>query len=83
MTQKATRKRKIFILYFSPYSPNLNPTERLWKVINEEVRNSRFFESVKEFRREIIDFFNATWPIIAMSMTDRINDNFQRLNSTV
>ncbi|WP_445081516.1 IS630 family transposase, partial [Martelella alba] len=28
--------------YLSPYSPNLNPIERLWKVMNEQVRNNRY-----------------------------------------
>ena len=28
-----------------PYSPNLNPIERLWKVMNEHVRNNKFFHS--------------------------------------
>lgn len=26
--------------YLRSYSPNVNPTERLWKVVNEEVRNN-------------------------------------------
>lgn len=51
--------------------------------MNEKVRNGRFFESAKEFRQAILGFFDVIWPKIAMSMTDRINDNFQRLNSTV
>lgn len=37
---------------------NLNPIERLWKVMNEEVRNSRYFASTKLLRREIHYFFN-------------------------
>lgn len=82
-TKEAAKKHGIVLHYLPPYSPNLNPIERLWKVMNEEVRNSRFFESAKEFRRAIMDFFDVTWPKIAMSMTGRINDNFQRLNSTV
>ena len=30
----------IRLLPLPPYSPNLNPIERLWKVMNEEVRNN-------------------------------------------
>jgi len=30
--------------FLPPYSPNLNPIERLWKVMNEKVRNNRFFK---------------------------------------
>ena len=78
-TKEAAKVYGIVLHYLPPYSPNLNPIERLWKVMNENVRNSRFFESAKEFRQAIMDFFDVTWPRIAMSMTDRINDNFQRL----
>ena len=69
--------------YLPPYSPNLNAIERLWKVMNERVRNNRFFKDAKEFRKAIMDFFAKTWPQIAWSMVDRINDNFQRLKSVV
>jgi transposase len=78
VTREAAKKRGIHLHYLPPYSPNLNPIERLWKVMNEHVRNNRVFESAKEFRREITNFFKVTWPQIAMSSIDRINDNFQR-----
>ena len=57
-------------------SPNLNPIERLWKVMNENVRNNQFFESAKVFIKSILNFFEITWPKIASSMTSCINDNF-------
>lgn len=79
-TREAAEKRGIVLHYLPPYSPNLNPIERLWKVMNEQVRNNRVFTSAKDFRRDIMDFFEITWPRIAMPMTDRINDNFQRLS---
>ena len=80
-TKEAALKRSIILHHLPPYSPNLNPIERLWKVMNESVRNNRFFESAKEFRSQIMDFFEITWPKIAHSMVDRINDNFQILKS--
>lgn len=83
LTREAAKKRGIELHHLPPYSPNLNPIERLWKVMNEHVRNNRFFESAKEFRREIMGFFEVTWPQIASSLTDRINDNFQRFNPTL
>ncbi len=83
VTRDAAKKRGIELHYLPSYSPNLNPIERLWKIMNEHVRNNRFFESAKEFRREIMEFFEITWPQIAMGSTDRINDNFQRLSPTL
>lgn len=83
VTRDAAKKRGIHLHYLPPYSPNLNPIERLWKVMNERVRNNRVFESAKEFRREIMNFFEITWPQIARASTDRINDSFQRFNPTL
>jgi transposase len=37
----------ITLHYLPPYSPNLNPIERLWKVMNEYARNNRYFSSAK------------------------------------
>ncbi len=71
-------KRLGINLYYLPtYSPNLNPIERLWKVVNEKVRNNQYFEKPKEFREKIMNFFITTWPSISDEMRSRINDNFQ------
>jgi transposase len=67
----------IELKYLPPYSPNLNPIERLWKVTNEYARNNRFFASAKESRNAIAEFFDTTWPRIKKSMIDRINDSFR------
>lgn len=67
--------------YLPPYSPNLNPIERLWKVMNEEVRNNRYFASSKDFREEIHRFFSERLPALAGALSRRINDNFQTLEN--
>ena len=81
-TQEAAEKLGITLHHLPPYSPNLNPIERLWKVMNEHVRNNRFFHSASEFRDSILHFFHVTWSEIAHTMVDRINDNFQTLKQT-
>ena len=68
----------ITLHYLSPYSPNLNPIERLWKVMNKHARNSQYFATTKEFRERIIQFFTTTLPEIADSLGSTINDNFQQ-----
>lgn len=65
--------------YLPPYSPNLNPIERLWKVMNEHSRNNVYFKDKREFREAIENFCTVTLPEIAGSLTSRINDNFQVL----
>ena len=70
---------KIRLHYLPPYSPNLNPIERLWKVMNEYARNNRFFKSSKDFKQAIYDFFKITVPKIKDVLVNRITDNFQIL----
>ena len=47
--------------YLPPYSPNLNPIERLWKVMNEHARNNKYFESAKAFRSAIDNFLQTRY----------------------
>jgi transposase len=69
-------KQHNIVLHFLPaYSPNLNPIERLWKVMNEQVRNNYFFKTAKEFRERLRGFF-STLPDMKQLLYSRINDNF-------
>lgn len=72
-------EKGIELHYLPPYSPNLNPIERLWKVMNEEVRNNKFFTSAREFRDSIEAFFEKKLSKIANSLRGRINDDFQTI----
>ena len=63
--------------YLPAYSPNLNPIERLWKVMKEEARNNIVFSSAKEFREAIVEFFEIKLPKMLPSLRQRINDNFE------
>jgi transposase len=60
-----------------PYSPNLNPIERLWKVMNEHTRNNVFFQSARHFKDAIARFFQHTVHTMKPLLRQRINDNFQ------
>jgi transposase len=79
--QEEALKRNIVLHYLPPYSPNLNPIERLWKVMNEKVRNNVFFTSAKHFREAISEFFETTISKIAQSLRHRINDDFQAIKT--
>jgi hypothetical protein len=77
---KKERKRlNIDPIYLPLYSPNLNPIERLWKVMNEKARNGKCFATTKEFRRRISKFLTITLPEIYDSLDSWINDNFHVL----
>lgn len=68
----------ITLHYLPAYSPNLNPIERLWKVMNEHARNNKYFATAKDFRLSLNHFFDATLPTIGATLSGRINDNFQK-----
>eukprot|EP01099_Mayorella_cantabrigiensis_P001931 TRINITY_DN1834_c0_g2_i10.p1 TRINITY_DN1834_c0_g2~~TRINITY_DN1834_c0_g2_i10.p1 ORF type:complete len:359 (+),score=20.60 TRINITY_DN1834_c0_g2_i10:725-1801(+) len=68
-------------LHFLPtYSPNLNPIERVWKIMNEKVRNNVFFKRSKDFFDAIHRFFEITWPRHCHEFIDRVNDNFETIS---
>jgi len=79
LVQDAALERNIELHYLPPYSPNLNPIERLWKIMNEYVRDNVFFESAKHFRETIANFFDKTVLEIKDVLRCRITDNFQVL----
>lgn len=78
-TAQFAKKYRIRLHFLPTYSPNLNPIERVWKVMNEYVRNNVVFASKTEFKEALDTFFNSTWDKIANSLKSRINDNFQIL----
>jgi transposase len=80
---EAAAELNIKLHYLPPYSPNLNPIERLWKVMNKHARNSQYFATAKKFREQIDRFFRITLPDIADSLNSTINDNFQKLESAI
>jgi transposase len=61
-TQTVAQGLGIKLQFLPPYSTNLNPIERLWKVMNEHVRNNRFSRTAKEFREAILDFLRQPGP---------------------
>jgi transposase len=74
--KKFAQENRIVLHFLPPYSPNLNPIGRLWKVMNEYVRNNRSFTLAQQFKKDIKSFFENTLPNIAPQLRSRINDNF-------
>ncbi len=72
------KNSKIELIYLPPYSPNLNPIERLWKYMHRIVSNNKWYEDFKSFA-EAIDKFFANIPIHKEKLKSLINDNFQTI----
>lgn len=70
---------KIKIHYLPPYSPNLNPIERLWKVMREKKTYNKCYEKFIDFSEAIRTFFFEEIPEIKEQLGKRINDNFQKI----
>jgi transposase len=73
-------KSRIILHFLPAHSPNLNPIERLWKVMNEKVRNNKIFATAKQFKSAVLGFFTQILPNIKEELRFRINDNFHILN---
>ncbi len=66
-------------LHFLPsYSPNLNPIERLWKILHEQVTYNKYYDKLRDFTEAILGFFNNIEKYQHI-IQQRINDNFQQL----
>ena len=65
--------------YLPPYSPNLNPIERLWKVLRERKTYNKCYVKFEDFKTEIRSFFSEDIPKIKNELAKRIKDNFQHI----
>lgn len=66
----------IKILYLPPYSPNLNPIERLWKFMKKKMIANRQYETIDEFRQALSEFFRGIRKYRS-ELETLITDNFQ------
>ncbi|PHM22657.1 IS630 family transposase, partial [Xenorhabdus innexi] len=79
LVKSAAQELNIQLHYLPPYSPNLNPIERLWKYTNEQIRNNVYFPDAKTFRGTLRHFYHVTLPTKAQELATRLTDHFQRL----
>jgi transposase len=66
--------------YLPPHSPNLNPVERVWKLMHEVVRYNQYYDKFSEFTEVTRDFFKNIGRKKKI-LRARITDNFQILHS--
>jgi transposase len=73
---------KIKMHFLPSYSPNLNPIERLWKLMNEEVLYNKYYESITSFTDAVLGFLGSLSdpPVeIAQRLTKRVTDSFSAI----
>ena len=65
----------IRIMYLPPYSPNLNPIERLWKFMKKKVMANTYYPDVKTFQQELMLFLRGIRKH-KQELSTLITDNF-------
>jgi transposase len=71
-----SNKLKIKLFYLPPYSPNLNPIERLWKFMKKKVLYNKYYELLSEFESACINFFRGIRQY-REELKTLLTDNFQ------
>lgn len=77
---------KIKLHFLPPYSPNLNPVERLWKWMKERVLYNTYYEHFEDFKVAIFGFFtvlsSATADsILGQTLRRRVRDKFRPIQA--
>jgi transposase len=84
--KKYLERSKIELHFLPPYSPNLNPIERLWKWMKERVIYNTYYEEPEEFRSAVIGFFTILGSLdpkceMGQYFRQRIRDKFRTVAS--
>lgn len=53
-------QNRLVCIFLPPYSPELNPIERVWRITRRQVTHNRYFESVQELKTALTSHF-AKW----------------------
>jgi transposase len=59
LVTKYLETSKIDLHFLPPYSPNLNPIERLWKWMKEKTVYNSYYKEFEDFRSAILGFFET------------------------
>lgn len=86
LVQEYLEKSKIVLHFLPPYSPNLNPIERLWKWMKERVIYNTYYPEFEEFRSAIFGFFallSTLSPdsILGQCFRSRVRDKFSPIGA--
>jgi len=77
---------KIVLHFLPPYSPNLNPIERLWKWMKERVIYNVYYQDFEDFKGAVLGFFAALATlapdsILGQSFRCRVRDKFRPIGA--
>jgi transposase len=52
-----TNRQRLEFIYLPPYSPELNPIERVWRITRRKVTHNRYFPSIEDLRLALVSQF--------------------------
>lgn len=84
--KKYLETSRIELHFLPPYSPNLNPIERLWRWMKEKVVYNTYYATFEEFSSAILGFFVILSTIdlesiLGQQFRSRVRDKFRTLNT--
>lgn len=78
--REKAKELNIQLHYLPPYSPNLNPIERLWKIMHEHVSYNKYYCNFKSFKDELSRFFRHIGKKKKL-LRSRLTDNFHIMDT--
>ena len=78
--KKTAKELNMELVYLPPYSPNLNPIERLWKFMKKKVTANNYFEEFDDFKLALVNFFRGIRKH-RVELETLITDNFPILGT--
>lgn len=83
---KYLKNSKIKLHFLPPYSPNLNPIERLWKWMKERVLYNTYYAEFEDFRSAVLGFFAVLSnlgpeSILGQDFRSRVRDKFHPIGA--
>jgi transposase len=77
---------RVELHFLPPYSPNLNPIERLWKWMKERVIYNTYYEYFEEFKVAVMGFFSVLSTvteesILGQTLRGRVRDKFSPIGA--
>jgi transposase len=86
LAQEYLKTSKIVIHFLPPYSPNLNPIERLWKWMKECVIYNAYYPDFEDFKSAVLGFFSLLASLssdseLGQCFRRRVRDKFRAIGS--
>lgn len=86
--KKFLETSKIELHFLPPYSPNLNPIERLWKWMKERVMYNSYYESFEGFRNAVLGFLRLVSELdpeskFGKELRSKVRDRFTPIRGLV